>query len=197
MNSSEELTRFKTNINLIDYAASLGYSIDQRKSSSSNVVMRNAHGDAICITLHRGTHEWVYWSFGDDADKGTVIDFVQKRRRLTLGEVRKELRTWCGDVHISYVHPVLQSSLDFEAIHTAYNQMEFIQEHPYLIHERCIPLSTLHHPKFVHRIKIDSHNNAIFPHFSDGQVCGYEIKNACFTGFSTHGKKRIVVFGLA
>ena len=130
MNSSEALTHFKTNINLIDYAASQGYSIVQRKSSSSNVVMRDAHGDAICITLYRKTHEWVYWSFGDDADKGTIIDFIQKRRGLTLGEVRKELRNLYGDIQTTYVHPVVQSSPDLEVVRAAYDEMQFIQEHP-------------------------------------------------------------------
>jgi hypothetical protein len=30
----------------------------------------------------------------DDADNGTIIDFVQNRSNLRLGEVRKELRNW-------------------------------------------------------------------------------------------------------
>ena len=40
----DELERFKTEINLTEFAVSLGYQLDRRKSSRSSIVMRNAEG---------------------------------------------------------------------------------------------------------------------------------------------------------
>ena len=188
LNSSDELNQFKTNINLVEYAASLGYSIDNHESSRSNVVMRDDNNDKIIITQQSTTHHWIYWSDREQADKGTIIDFIQRRRRLSLGEVRKELRSWNGNVTpVSYVNPVVQSKPNLKLMLNAYNQTQPTSNHPYLINSRKIPLSTLHHPKFTNRIRIDPHKNAIFPHFDTGRVCGYEIKNFRFTGFSPHG----------
>ena len=189
MNPSDELNQFKTSVNLIDYAASLGYYIDKQESSRSNVVMRDDQNDKIIITRQSNTQHWIYWSDRDQADKGTIIDFIQKRLRLSLGEVRKEIRSWTGTVQPTFIHPVLQSSPNLEKVRAAYDGMNFIQEHPYLLNQRHIPLSTLHHKKFAKRIKIDRHRNAIFPHFCQAQVCGYEIKNLHFTGFSPHGQR--------
>ena len=39
-NDDNELYRFKREINLVDYAASLGYRIDRQKSSKSCTIMR-------------------------------------------------------------------------------------------------------------------------------------------------------------
>ncbi len=151
--------------------------------------MRDDRNDKIIITQQSHNSHWIYWSDRDQNDQGTIIDFIQRRKRLSLGEVRKELRSWSGGVSLNSIHPILKSSPNLEAVRATYDTFNFIQEHPYLINERCIPLSTLNHPKFTHRIKIDSHRNAIFPHFSDGQICGYEIKNSNFTGFAPGGKR--------
>jgi hypothetical protein len=189
MNNSHELNQFKTNINLVDYAATFGYSIDNRETSRSNVVMRDDWNDKIIITQQSRNSHWIYWSDRDQSDKGTIIDFIQRRRRLSLGEVRKELRSWSGGVSLNSIHPILKSSPNLQTVRATYDTFNFIQKHPYLINERSIPLSTLNCPKFTHRIKIDSHHNAIFPHFSNGQICGYEIKNSNFTGFAPSGKR--------
>ncbi len=190
LNSSDELNQFKTDINLVEYATSLGYSIDKHESSRSNVVMRNGQNDKIIITQQSTTHHWIYWSDREQADKGTIIDFIQKRQRLSLGEVRKELRSWNGHfTPLSYVNPVFQSKPNLKLMLNAYKQTQPTSDHPYLINFRKIPLSTLHHPKFTNRIRIDTHKNAIFPHFDTGQICGYEIKNSRFTGFSPYGHR--------
>ena len=192
MNNSHELNQFKTNINLVDYAATFGYSIDNRESSRSNIVMRDDQNDKIIITQQSHNQHWIYWSDRDQNDQGTIIDFIQRRRRqLSLGQVRQELRSWNGNSSDSYiVIPSSQdSSSELDLMLTEYRKTKPISNHPYLINERKIPSSTLHHKKFAGRIRIDSHNNAIFPHFDSGQVCCYELKNSNFTGFAPHGKR--------
>jgi len=52
-------------------------------------------GDKIIIKRNSNGHS-VFFSVRDDGDNGTIIDFIQKRQRLSLGGVRKELRPWIG-----------------------------------------------------------------------------------------------------
>ena len=188
-NSTAELEHFKTHINLVEYASSIGYSIDKNKSSRTNVVMRDTSNDKIIITQQPSDDHWVYWSGHDQKDRGTIIDFIQSRKRLTLGEVRKELRSWSGiSITATHYQAPRQSIVDLPKVRAKYNSFRFIQEHPYLI-ARGIPCSTLNHAKFYHRIKIDDHNNVVFPHFSHGTLCGYDLKNHRFNGFPEGGKR--------
>jgi hypothetical protein len=41
----------------------------------------------------------------------------------------------------------------------------------------------------VGRIRIDQRGNAVFPHFDQEGLCGFELKNTGFTGFSIGGTK--------
>jgi hypothetical protein len=98
----DELERFKTAINLSEYAASEGYLFDRRASSRNSVVMRHPGGDKIVIARGEDDH-WIYFSVRDDSDNGSIIDFIQHRRRCSIGAVRQELRPWVGG---SFVRPV-------------------------------------------------------------------------------------------
>ncbi len=51
------------------------------------------------------------------------------------------------------------------------------------------PAALLQNDRFAGRIRIDLRQNAIFPHFDAQGLCGYEIKNADFTGFASGGTK--------
>lgn len=89
----KQLERFKTEINLVEYATSIGYKYLRDESSPSSAVLRHDSGDLIVVvtdTRRRG----LYFSLKDSDDNGTIIDLVQRRRNLNLGEVRKELRPW-------------------------------------------------------------------------------------------------------
>ena len=94
-----ELERFKTDIDLIAFAASRGYVSDRRESSQNCEVMRTTNGDKIVIVKHldnKGAEHWVYYCVRDARDNGTVIDFLQWRGGGTLGHIRKTLRDWLG-----------------------------------------------------------------------------------------------------
>ncbi len=87
------MERFKTEINLVSYAQSQGYEYLQPESSRNSAVLRHNCRDKIVVATDIDGHG-VYCSVSDDADKGTIIDFVQNRRNLSLTEVRKQLRDW-------------------------------------------------------------------------------------------------------
>ncbi len=90
-----ELETFKTDINLTEYAAAQGYEINRKESSRNSVIMRRPSGDKIIIARGHDRH-WIYFTVRDDRDNGSIIDFIQHRKGLSLGEVRKELRPWAG-----------------------------------------------------------------------------------------------------
>lgn len=193
----DELERFKTAINLTEYAACQGYLLDRRASSRNSVVMRHPNGDKIVIARGEDQH-WIYFSVRDDSDNGSIIDFVQRRRRCTLGDVRRELRPWMGSgiggaiarpALKLYVPEVIPVSRDRAGVIRALAAMRPVQTHRYLEEERAIPRELLTDPHFAGRILEDARSNAIFTHTDRDGPCGYEIKNHGFTGFAPGGEK--------
>jgi len=57
--------------------------------------MRHPGGDKIVIARGEDDH-WIYFSVRNDTDNGSIIDFIQHRRRCSIGEVRRELRPWAS-----------------------------------------------------------------------------------------------------
>ena len=96
MQREDELTRFKTDINLVVYVASKGYQVIKGESSKASTVMVDGQGDKLIIATAEDGHG-IYFSVRDDADNGSIIDFVQRLQGLNLGQVRKELRPWIGE----------------------------------------------------------------------------------------------------
>ena len=191
----EELERFKRDIDLRQYAASTGYELDKRDSWRGSSVMRRG-GDKVVIKRNAGNSHYVYFSVRDDADNGSIIDFIQNREKVSLGEVRKKLRSWVGGA-VSPALPLFPAldpvTKDRLAVETTYRRMEDAGRHPYLEKERRIPAVVLSSPRFEGRVRIDARGNAVFPHFDQDGLAGYEIKNTWFTSFSPGGEKALWV----
>ena len=183
-----ELESFKR-ISLPDYAASLGYAIDKRKSSRGSLVMRREH-EKLIISRQADGH-YTYWNPKDDRDHGTIIDFLSHRSGGNLGEIRKTLRNWTGSFAParSYIPELQSTRKDRASVEARYAAMSKAHRHPYLENERGIPASVLQYWRFEGRIKADRHQNAVFPHFDGDGLCGFELKNDGFTGFATGGSK--------
>ena len=94
INQDCELDAFKREIDLRQFAESLGYQIDRRESWRGSAVLR-CGADKI-VVKRNGNGHYVFFSLRDDDDNGTVIDFVQRRQHLSLGAVRQVLRPWIG-----------------------------------------------------------------------------------------------------
>lgn len=185
-----ELDSFKRNIDMRVYAASLGFVLDKKESWRGSAVMRHPDGDKIIIKREPDGH-YVFFSVRDDRVNGSIIDFVQKRKGLTLGAVRKELRPWIG---LSAVTPSSSPALpvtrkDRFQVEIAFSKMEDARHHPYLEMERGIPGELLRLDRFAGRVKRDVRGNAVFPHLDRDGLCGYEIKNKSYTGFASGGTK--------
>jgi len=188
INQDGELDAFKRDIDLRQFAQSLGYQIDRRESWRGSAVLRCA-ADKI-VVKRNGNGHYVFFSLRDDDDNGTVIDFVQRRQHLSLGAVRQVLRPWIGRSADASQFPQLQpASPDRMRIEREYRRMTEAQRYPYLERDRCVPATVLSSPRFAGRMRIDARGNTVFPHFDAAGLCGYEIKNRGFTGFAAGGKK--------
>ena len=194
-NRNDELDRFKTQINLAEYAASQGYQLDRRESSRNSAVMRRESDDDKIIVATDTDGHGVYFSVRDDQDNGSIVDFVQRRKGLNLGQTRKELRLWLGTESLPVPERIRKpepSSTDRRALIGSFAQMQLQPQsgHPYLL-SRGISAATLTDPRFAGMIRQDHRGNAVFPHYDSQGLSGYELKNEGFTGFSRGGEKRV------
>src|ERR1700730_5462155 len=147
MNPDSELDVFKREIDLRQFAVSLGYELDRRESWRGSTVLRSG-GDKI-VVKRNGNGHYVFFSVRDDSDHGTVIDFLQRREDLSLGAVRQILRPWIGrpasPPQFSKLKP---TSPDRMRVESDYRRMANGLRHPYLEHERCLPARLLASPRF-------------------------------------------------
>lgn len=188
MNSASELDLFKREIDLRQFAVSLGYEMDRRDSWRGSTVLRRG-ADKI-VVQRKGNGHYVFFSVRDEDDHGTVIDFVQRRQNLSLGAVRQILRPWIGRPAIPPQFSALEpTGPDRMRVECAYRRMIQASQYPYLEYERRVPATVLLSPRFRGRMRIDSRGNTVFPHFDAAGLCGYEIKNCGFTGFAAGGEK--------
>lgn len=185
-----ELEAFKTDINLVDYLASEGFSLDARESSTGCKVMHAPSGLTVKIMRKPNGHYVYNANTGDDA--GTIIDYVQKHKGLNIGQVRQELRAWTNSFPyrpaVQHTAPPRQE-IDIEGVRRLFNLMKPGTPHEYLT-GRGIPEDVQTSSRFSGSIYRDhKFNNAIFPHYNRDGLSGFEIKNKNFTGFPKGGLK--------
>lgn len=191
----DELERFKVAVNLTELAAGLGYQLESPKHGTSrgSICMRRPADDDKVIIRRAEDGHWTYFSVRDDRDNGTVIDFLQRRRGLTLGAVRKELRAWLR-VDRPPVAPALfrrdveAHGQDLESVVARFAAARQVRTAGYLISRGLLP-ATLGDDRFRGTFRVEHRGNVLFPHLHDGHVVGFEIKAPAFTGFSPGGRK--------
>jgi Toprim-like/Protein of unknown function (DUF3991) len=191
-----KLDAFKTDINLVEYAASCGYELLRHESSRNSAAMKSGAGDKIIVSRN-GRGFWIYFSVHDDGDNGTIVDFVLHRAaRGNLGKVKQELGPWLSG---TIDHPSRRdlprlelepSSKDRQRVLAALAKMRHVVEHPYLV-ARGLDRSVTNDRRFAGQVLMDDRRNAVFPHHDEHGVCGYESKNRGFTGFAPGGEKGI------
>lgn len=101
MSDAEELDRFKREISLVEYAESRDYTTD--RSDASGHVRMEGGDDIIVVRRDAENMQWVYFTVSHDQEMnvgGTIIDFVQHLDGSSIGEVRKTLRRWIGEIGI-------------------------------------------------------------------------------------------------
>lgn len=132
-------------------------------------------------------------------DKGSVIDFyLQYGSARNVRDAIKGLREWCmiappnadyrrqSDANEETAEWVQKNR---EVIQDQFVSMKTITRHRYLEEERGIPALALQHWRWAGRIMMDRRSNAAFVHRDNEGVCGWEIRNFKFKGFSPGGSK--------
>ena len=192
-NRNDELERFKRDISLPEYAASLGYQLIRNESSRNSYVMeRESDNDKIIVATAQDGHG-IYFSVRDNQDNGSIIDFVQRRKGMNLGQVRKELRPWIGADPVQVTQKIkrpVPSTADRQKVFQAIAASQPAGAHEYLV-SRGIHPETLTDPRFAGVIRRDQRGNALFQHYDREGLSGYEVKNQDFTGFSGGGTKSV------
>jgi hypothetical protein len=192
----DELERFKSEINLTEYAASRGYRLDPRESSRNSIVMRQpATDDKIVVTRGEGDRHWIYFSVRDSRDHGTIIDFVQRRDGVDLAGVRHELLPWIGGHHVHvtpdlYRGTVAARIVDRQHVVHEFERARETTESSYLASRGLRP-STLCSDRFAGTFRIDDRGTVLFPHRDREGLAGFESKNRGWTGFSPGGVKAL------
>ena len=189
---SDELDNFKRTIKLTEYAASSGYSVDSKKSTSHSASMVNNVGDRIIVSIAESGH-WQYFNVHDQSDRGTIIDFIQNRdANKSIGHVRQELRQWSGfTVSLDNVSGDLTPrSKDLAYVRRFLKARPACTESKYLA-SRGIDSAILQRDEFAGKILAGFDDAVIFPHVDDRGLCGYEVKKTGFTSFSEKGDKAL------
>lgn len=185
----DELERFKTEINLADYAASQGYELDRKESSRSSLVMRcPANGDKIIVATGEDGHA-IYFSVRDDGDNGSILDFIMHRQHCTFREACQILRhrtpfpfPTAASSHHPKPEPIPR---DRAALVAQWHRFA-----PYsggYLQERGLSAATL--ALVTDRLRLDGRGNAVFRHDDRSGLTGWEVKNRGFTGFAAGGTK--------
>jgi len=196
--SSTELEQFKVDINLAEFACNrFGYTVDAKQSSPNSIVLRKADGDKLIVTKDLDGH-YVYFApitpFAKD--HGSIIDFIQVRMSVTLGQVRVLLREYQGTSYphlknktfmVAKIQPVTKSTLSPLKDYERFRELSYSA----YLESRGLRKEIYTSRRFAGKIRVDDRGNLIFPHFDKQGICGFELKNKHFIGFSRGSQKAI------
>jgi len=189
-----ELERFKTEINLVEYAAVHGYTeLDRNKSSKTCVVLRRQADDGKIAVVRGPDRHWVYYDFRQGRG-GSVLDFVMQQTGYNLGQARQKLRGDSGSAthllfHTAPLKICRPSTLNRHKVAWEYDDtLPVNRHHPYLASRR-IHLDMVLSGRFSGMVRVDSRMNICFPYFNFGGLAGLEKRNRSFTGYSKGGSK--------
>ena len=179
-----ELEGFKQNINLCEFAESLGFSLDRSKSSRRVKVYR-LDQDKIIVWVGDGGH-WVYRNERNHSDHGSIVDFVMKQEGCNLGRARIALRRYLGaSPHSSPSCPKERPTATaqgqdggcYKKALAVWNAARWSPEPAYLL-ARGLNRATLGDPRFADTFRVDKRGNVIFPHHDRQGMIGYELRSA-------------------
>jgi len=187
---------FKRDIDLMALACErYGYTRDTKKSSQRFPVLRHESGDKISVS-RAADGTWLYYSFRDPVDNGTIIDFVM---RHDGARSPAEACRLIAQHHGQGTLPPPSKTPPLPSIRP-FDRAAFIQhlkttrpltDSSYLVRERCLNDSLIRHCRFSSSIGQDAAGRTIFFHRDAEGVCGWEAKSAMWTGFATGGRKTL------
>jgi len=161
---------FKSELNLAEYISSFDYQRDKSKSSRNNVVMKK-DDDKIIVSKSKESGHYVYFNVNDANDSGSIIDFIQKRFKESLGLVRKRLREWIINPQPRENIKVTLSSKDVSKIFNFWHKLKsenFVKEY------RGISIDILNKTEKIKKVG----NKLYFSLFNKKGLCGISTIDA-------------------
>jgi Toprim-like/Protein of unknown function (DUF3991) len=151
------------------------------------------------IVRRRDDSVYEYFNAGDSHDNGTIIQYVQRRDGLNLGQARKARRALLGQsFERERESSPLEHQRQVEIDHTEIRRRWMLADvpegaNPYL--KECgLDDETIH--RYAADIRFDAQGNALFAHRdAQGNITGYEIKGKACAGFAAGGHKSVALFG--
>jgi hypothetical protein len=176
-------------VDLRSYAAAQGFVVEQKSSGTSATTMKNPEtGEKIIICISRDDGHFIYWNpKGSENDRGSIIDFIQNRSRMSLGRIRQELRSWLR-LPISSDSSLPSKKKNRTRVQSEFGRMTLCEAHPYL-ESRGIPGHILSSSRFKGRLFRDWRGNIVAPHENLDEITGFEVRNRGFKGFSAEGSR--------
>ena len=180
--------RWKREIDLAAYAVRVfGFVVNRAKSSRRQQVLHRPASDEV-IVVGRDARDGHWWYFNpqDPADKGTIIDFVLRRRGGDWAAVEAELGGVAGEVG---AQAVAEPGFVLPALVP-------LQDRRFLA-SRGLPPATLDAPAFAGRIFNETLSGpagtftyTVFPLYDRaGQVVGLERRNTGFKAQAAHSRR--------
>jgi 5S rRNA maturation endonuclease (ribonuclease M5) len=185
-----ELERFKLEISLADYAqACYGFELLKKDSGAHSKALKGPDGSKIIVARGQDGHD-IYFNVHDERDNGSIIDFLQRRKHLNLGQVRRELRPWLpGAVRPAPQKPARAPDRPIPAPRAQLDVVKkWLNMPPYegdYLPGRGIDPGIIR----AFDIRQDERGNMCAAHRDANGICGWEIKNQGFTGFSAGGRR--------
>ena len=152
-----------------------------QQARATNLTARVLVGSAVIATPRQPTrynqarrfdgHD-LFFSVRDESDSRTVIDFIQKRRRLSLGNIRKELRPLVGGA-ASTLPPysaLPMTSKDRLSVENEFRNPQDAERHAYLESEPAF-LRTFCRTGSPAAFEPTREATRSFPHFDQGGLC--------------------------
>lgn len=198
----QELNTFKTEINFPDFLIEEGYTKDVNREGCRNYPILIKDDDMLVVTQSNG--HWTYFNKHNDGDKGTIIDYIQRRQHISLGHVRKILRPYINSGSVGYRSQtpshsapasIPSNTFNRETINKTIRESQSISSHPYLT-SRKIPT----HIQSIYKNTIRNHttmfhnhafNNVLFPHRDTAGFCGGEVRNHNFKSCLPNSRRGI------
>lgn len=171
---TQEIERFRTEVNLVEFIVSHGATILSRSTENS---YRIKYDDEIYLVSKKGS-VWLFYCVTDDTKKGSIIDFCNTVLGITnLGFVRKYIRRYLELKPHIYTNINVKPKINTDI--TAYS--EDLRHDKWRVYshkawsERYINVSYI--KPALTNVAVDIRGNLCFSVF-DGEmkVIGYEVK---------------------
>lgn len=191
-NDPNELTRFKEEIDLVQFAIDQGYQLKKPTANTNaeqtTVTLARDFGDGsdetILIRKNGRTGHFLYYNPSNSDDKGSVIDFTINKLNVNIGKARQILRQYLGKspiINITPSPPIKPKEIDQDHF-----KVKPLSDTTYL-ERRSIALNIIKHPMFAPTIglKTATHkasgkeftNTAFLIKDLQQRTIGLELKN--------------------